>query len=68
MQQFLENTNKFGWLKSGIPAQDKEFDENVLDSKHVLKGYFKPSMKNKDFVFLPVPIFPVWVKIGRLKV
>ena len=40
----------------------QEFDENFLDSKHL----FKSSRKNKDFVFLPVPILPVWVKIGHL--
>ena len=37
-----------------------------LDSKHVLNVYFKPSRKNEDFVFLPVQILPVWVKIGHL--
>jgi hypothetical protein len=34
-----------------------------LYSKNVLKVYFMPSRKNKDFVFLPVPILPGWVKI-----
>jgi hypothetical protein len=27
----------------------QDFGKNVLDSKHVLKVYFKPSRKNKDF-------------------
>ena len=44
----------------------QEFDEKFLDSKHVLKVYFKPISKNKDFVFLPVPILPFWLKIGHL--
>jgi hypothetical protein len=30
--------------------------------------YFKPSRKNKDFGFLPVPIVPVGVKIGHLNI
>jgi hypothetical protein len=61
-QQFLETTIKFGRLKSDVPdITAQEFDENFLDSKHVLKVYFK----NKDFVFLPVPILPVCVKIGH---
>ena len=38
-----------------------------FDSNHVLKAYFKPSRKNKDFVFLPVPILPGWLKILHLK-
>jgi hypothetical protein len=62
----LKTTNKFGRLKSGVP----DIDENFLGSKHVLKDYlkvhFKPSRKNKDFVFLVVPILPVWVKISHL--
>ena len=37
-----------------------------LDSKHVLKVYFKPRKKNPEFGFLPVPILPVSVKIGHL--
>ena len=28
--------------------------------------YFKPSRKNKDFVFLPVSILPGWLKILHL--
>ena len=49
------------YLSSG-----QEFDENFLDSKHVFKVYFKPSRKNKDFVFLPDPILPGWLKILHL--
>jgi hypothetical protein len=33
----------------------QEFDEKFLDSKHVLKVYFKPSRENQDFGFLPLP-------------
>ena len=51
------------YLSSG-----QKFDQNFLDSKNILKVYFKPSRKDKDFVFLPVPILPVWVKIGYLNV
>ena len=47
-------------------SSGQEFDEKFLDSKHVLKVYFKPSRKNKDFVFLPVPILPGWLKIPHL--
>ena len=49
------------YLSSG-----KEFEENFLDSKHVLKIYFKPRRKNPDFGFLPDHILPVWLKIGHL--
>jgi hypothetical protein len=48
-------------------SSGQEFDKTFLDSKHVLKVYFKPSRKNKDFVFLPVPILPGWLKILHLK-
>ena len=58
-------TNKFGRLKTGVP--DISADKNFLDSKHVLKVYFKPSRKDKDFVFITVPILPVWVKIGYFR-
>ena len=47
-------------------SSGQEFDEKFLDSKHVLKVNFKPSRKNKDFVFLPVPILPGWLKILHL--
>jgi hypothetical protein len=36
-------------------SSGQEFDEKFLDSKHVLKVYFKPSRKNQDFGFLPLP-------------
>ena len=47
-------------------SSGKEFDEKFLDSKYVLKMYFKPSRKNENFVFLPDPILPVWLKILHL--
>ena len=47
-------------------SSGQEFDEKFLDSKHVLKVYFKPSRKNKIFVFLPDPILPVWLRILHL--
>jgi hypothetical protein len=36
-------------------SSGQEFDEKFLDSKHVLKVYFKPIRKNQDFGFLPLP-------------
>ena len=36
-------------------SSGQEFDEKFIDSKHVLKVYFKPSRKNQDFGFLPLP-------------
>ena len=44
-------------------SSGQEFDEKFLDSKHVLKVYFKPSRKKKYFIFLAIPILP-----GRLKI
>jgi hypothetical protein len=43
-------------------SSGQEFDKKFLDSKHVLKVYFKPSRKNPDFGFLPLPS-----KLVRLK-
>jgi hypothetical protein len=47
-------------------SSGQEFDEKFLDSKHVLKVYFKPSRKKINFVFLPLPILPVRLKILHL--
>ena len=47
-------------------SSGQEFDEKFLDSKYVLKVYFKPSRKKKYFVFLPLPILPVRLKILHL--
>ena len=44
----------------------QDFDKNFLDSKHVLKVYFKLSRKNPDFGFLPLPSEPVWLKTPYL--
>ena len=66
---FFETTNKFdrskNWICTWFLSSGQDFDKNVLDSKHVLKVYFKPS--RKDFVFLLDPILPVWVKILHLR-
>ena len=43
-------------------SSGQDFDKNIFDSKHVLKVYFKPSRKNPDFIFLPLPSKPVWLK------
>jgi hypothetical protein len=40
--------------------------KKFLDSKLVLKVYSKPSWKNTDFVSLPGPILPGWLKILQL--
>ena len=44
-------------------SSGQEFDEKLLDSKHVLKVIFKPSRKYNDFSFLPDPILLCWLKI-----
>ena len=50
-------------LKIGIPDfSGQDFDKNFLDSEHVLMVYFKPSRKNQDFWFLPLPS-----KLGFMK-
>ena len=43
-----------------------DFSKTVLDSKHVLKVCFKPSMKSQDFLFLQICYEPVWLKIFPL--
>ena len=53
-------------LSTWLLSSGQEFDKKFLDSKHVLKVYLKPSRKNKDFVFLTVPILPGWLKILHL--
>jgi hypothetical protein len=63
--QNVETNNKFNRLKIGVPdfsAQDRISTKNFLDSKHVLKVYFKPSRINQDFLFLPLPSKPVSMK------
>ena len=60
-------------LKSSIMSKlaqqmsGQEFDKTFLFSKHVLKVYFKPSRKNKAFIFLPDAILPGWLKILHLR-
>ena len=55
--------NKAEKLSTWLLRSGQEFDKKFLDSKQVLKVYFNPSMKNKDFVFLGVPFLPGWLKI-----
>ena len=49
-------------------SSGQDFDKNFLDSKHFLKVYFKPSRKNQDFLFLPLPLKPVSLANGHLRV
>ena len=51
------------WLLSS----GQDFSKNFLDLKHVLKVYFKPSWKNQEFLFLPLPSKPVSMKNDHLK-
>ena len=44
----------------------REFNKKCLDSKHVFKVNFKPSRKNSDIGFLPLPSKPVWLKNDHL--
>jgi hypothetical protein len=43
-------------------SSGREFDKKFLHSKHVLKVYFKPSRKNPDFGFIPLPSMLVQLK------
>ena len=54
------------WSTSYL-SSGQDYDKNVLDSKHVLKVYFKPSRKIPDFLFLPLSFELVWLKIGYLR-
>ena len=47
-------------------SSGQDFGKNFLDSKHVLKLYFKPSRKNPYFLFLSLPSEPLWLKICHL--
>ena len=38
-------------LSTWLLSSGQEFDKRFLDSKHVLKMYFKPSRKNPDFFY-----------------
>ena len=53
-------------LSTWLLSSGQDFGKNFLDSKHVLKVYFNPSRKNPDFLFLPFPSEPVWLKIRYL--
>ena len=56
----LKETEKI--VSKLIFSSGQDFDKNFLESKHVLKVYFKPRRKNSDFGFLPLPAKPVSVK------
>jgi hypothetical protein len=51
-------------LSTWLLSAGLDFLKNVLNSKHVLKVYFKHSRKNPDFLFLPLPSEPIWLKIA----
>ena len=42
-------------LRGKLLSSGQDFLKKNLCSKHVLKVYFKPSRKNQDFGFLPLP-------------
>ena len=44
-------------------SSGQNFGKKFLDSKHVLKVYFKPSRKNQIFLFEPLSSVLVWLKI-----
>ena len=50
-------------LSTWLLSSGQDFSKTFLDSKHVLKVYFKPSRKNQDFLFLPLCSELVWLKI-----
>ena len=54
-------------LRGKLLSSGQDFRKNFLCSKHVLKVYFKPSRKNSDFLFLPFPSEPLWLKIHHIK-
>ena len=65
----LETTNKFRRQKSGaldISVQDRNLTKTFYTQNMSCKPS-KPSNKNGDFVFLPVPILPVCLQIGHLR-
>ena len=57
---------KWPWMvwkwQPKLLSSGQHFNNNFLDSKHVLKVYFKPSRKNQDFLILPRPS-----KLGSMK-
>ena len=42
-------------LSTWLLSSGQDFNKKFLDSKHGLKVYFKPSRKNQNFLFLPLP-------------
>ena len=63
-------TSKFdrlkNWVCTWLLSSGQEFDEKFLDSKHVLKVYFKPSRKNRKNLLLPLSSELLWLKILHL--
>ena len=53
-------------LSTWLLSSGQDFGKKFLDSKHVLKVYFKPSRKNQNFLFLPLCSVVVWLKILHL--
>ena len=49
----LKTTYKFDKLKlsTWLLSSEQDFGKKLLDSKHVLKVFFKPIRKNPDFYF-----------------
>jgi hypothetical protein len=54
-------------LSTWLLSSGQDFSKKFLDSKHVLKVYFKPSRKNQNFLFLPLCSELVWLKILHLR-
>ena len=67
LRLLLNLTGKKNYVPDRLLSSGQDFDKNFLDSKHVLKVYFKPSRENPDFGFLPLPLMPVWLKNPYLK-
>ena len=59
----FESIIKFDTLKNWLLSSGQDFGKTFLDSKHVLKVYFKPRRKNPFLLFLPLTSEPVWLKI-----
>ena len=54
------------WVCTWLPSSGQDFGKNFLDSKHVLKVYFKPSMKNPDFFIFTTSLWACLVENSPL--
>jgi hypothetical protein len=54
-------------LSTWLINSGQDFGKKFFDSNNVINVYFKPSRKNSDFLFLPLPSEHVWLKIHHLK-